>query len=84
VNNVVQFPTKGTSIDECMAWLNDLHARGELVELVAIASDKQGHYDVGLSKMSAMHALYMTTYMHEQVMVVLRDGGLMPAHADDT
>jgi hypothetical protein len=79
MSNVVQFPVKGTSVDEAMAWLNDLHSRGELVEVIAIAADKQGHYDIALSKMSAMHALYMSTYVHEQVMAVLRDGGLMPS-----
>lgn len=81
MSNVVTFPAKTTSVDEAMAWLNDLHARGELVELVAIASDKDGHYDVALTKMSAMHALYMTTYMSEQVMAILRDSGLMPGDA---
>jgi hypothetical protein len=79
MTNVVKFPVKGSSVDEVMAWLNDLHGRGELEELVAIAANTDGSYDVGISKTTGMHVLYASVYLHETVMATLRGHGVMPA-----
>lgn len=78
MSNVVQFPVKGSSVDEAMTWLNEQHANGRLKELLLLAVDVDGHYEVAMTKQTGMHALYGATFLREQVMNVLRSEGLMP------
>ncbi len=82
MSNIVQFPKKGTSIDEVMAWLNDEHSKGRLTELLVLGVDVDGHYEVAMTKQTGMHALYNATFLREEVMKVLRGEGLMPSVAE--
>lgn len=77
-SNVVQFPKKGSSVDEAMAWLIDQHAKGRISELLLLAVDTDGHYEVAMTKTTGVHALYNATFLREEVMKVLRNEGLMP------
>ena len=77
-DNVINFPRRGSSVDEAMAWLNELHAKGRLTELLLLAVDTEGHYEVAMTKQTGMHALYGATFLNQQVMQTLRDEGLMP------
>jgi hypothetical protein len=79
VTNVVQFPKKGSSVDEAMAWLNEQYANGRLKELLLLAVDVEGHYEVAMTKTTGMHALYGATFLREEVMKVLRAERLMPS-----
>jgi hypothetical protein len=81
--NVLKFPVAGKSIDEAMSWLAELHAKGDIVEIVAVAADKDGHYVFAQSEMSAKDLLFMTTYMQERVRKCLQQHGLMPTAAGD-
>lgn len=81
--NILKFPVAGKPIDEAMAWLAELHAKGEIVEIVAVAADKDGHYVFAQSEMSAKDLLFMTTYMQERVKKCLQQNGLMPSPSSD-
>lgn len=76
--NVIPFPVPGNSVDESMAYLNDLHARGELKDLLVVGSDKEGHYVFASTQMCAKDMLFKATYLHERVMNLLRANGVMP------
>lgn len=78
-DNIVPFPKKGSSVDEAMTWLSEQHANGRLKELLLLAVDVDGHYEVAMTKQTGMHALYGATFLHEQVMKALRLEGLMPS-----
>ena len=78
MTNVINLPVPGKSVDEAMAWLNQQHADTGLVDILAIAVDKEGHYVFAGSKMCGKGMLYLVTYLRERVMETLRHHGIMP------